>query len=990
MTRSELEQKYRACTQDQFTSFMNAVKKARTDGNLNMLETQSMMSALITEQIETCREYEEKGPLMTYDEKDTIVKSARLIACYMTLLAESRSRKEMRAMALLLLEYAAYTVNSKYDLTSTAIKCLSYSLVDPGFSWSMIETCTSTDMIVYKMISKCVFDKKELFPAISLDGAGSITIHDGSISVSSCPTWEPSVKSFSVVKDMIEVCTRNIRDERLKSSDTEDSRALESFARTFLLTQKASRKMKAPKTTLPLTQGGRYSVKIRLCKDDEGVEYLGCYPLGTTREEMCEIKDEELVKGTYVSDLIGMECFFDDDCIEGARLIDETEPPLFSIKEAYNRYAKRVAEEDLTNKRVFTARVLDIFRNEADPEKDRVILVSDKGYGGLMRVNGEYRKGQDIVVNVISVISLGDKMFINMEEPQTPPVRKVEGFDNESALTEFIKPESDVSADSMTSNNSKDEADKELVRRLAKVIAHDDNGTSAERYRLKLAAGFISRVIEDEAGLAWSMSRAEYLNQCLRVAEGVPVKERKADVILTEEEISMINTLTYIDAVDDTAAIASLIQKTRDKEKENRIARILMALSLSRSMPDDVRTKDAEARREICKILGVLDHNKSSFIKGGGKYGNGELANVEFKSSYVMRNDGKGADIDYQGRGQVFEAVCGMLNADGGSVYIGVNNSGDPYTASDKGINGDIEWFKNNFDTLKFTRSRQLGHPVPMPKDLDTLCLFLNDEKSLYFKPSILSNITISPTEDYDAIRITVKPAEFEIVKLYRDNTWEDGVIYVRDGGETVPMNRGDQEKRLMKLRSVGKVEKFILSLSEAIDKQYKVTLKNYASSNSNERRDRFVVPINLVYNDENLWAYDIELKKPREFRLARVQDIEVIPEKYSHAFPKGEADVFRWINPDINYHVKLKLKVSALNTLLEDFSNAKNLTSDELYQISPERWILDTHLHGWGAVVRFYVGSCGGSKKEIEILDTEDSEALKEEIRKYKEAVTF
>ncbi|MGM9752856.1 MAG: hypothetical protein ACI3ZK_02235 [Candidatus Cryptobacteroides sp.] len=72
--------------------------------------------------------------------------------------------------------------------------------------------------------------------------------------------------------------------------------------------------------------------------------------------------------------------------------------------------------------------------------------------------------------------------------------------------------------------------------------------------------------------------------------------------------------------------------------------------------------------------------------------------------------------------------------------------------------------------------------------------------------------------------------------------------------------------------------------------------------------------------------AYDLEKKEPREFRLARIKEIEVLP----------------------------------------------------------ERWILDTHLHGWGAIVRFYVGNCGGSKKEIEILDTEDSDALKEEIRKY------
>ncbi|MGM9752855.1 MAG: hypothetical protein ACI3ZK_02230 [Candidatus Cryptobacteroides sp.] len=152
--------------------------------------------------------------------------------------------------------------------------------------------------------------------------------------------------------------------------------------------------------------------------------------------------------------------------------------------------------------------------------------------------------------------------------------------------------------------------------------------------------------------------------------------------------------------------MAALIQNTEGYEKENKIARLLMALAMSRSMPAEVKTKESEARKEICKILGVQDHFKGTAEKGGGKSGLGELANVEFKSSYIMRNDGKGADIDFQGRWQVF-----------------------------------------------------------------------------------------------DAIRIEVTPSEFEIVKLYKDNTWEEGVAYVRDGEETVPMTRIEQERRLMKLR---------------------------------------------------------------------------------------------------------------------------------------------------------------------------------------------
>ena len=132
-------------------------------------------------------------------------------------------------------------------------------------------------------------------------------------------------------------------------------------------------------------------------------------------------------------------------------------------------------------------------------------------------------------------------------------------------------------------------------------------------------------------------------------------------------------------------------------------------------------------------------------------------------------------------------------------------------------------------------------------------------------------------------------------------------------------MSRHEQEQRLLKLRFVGKIEQFILTLTEAIDRKRKVILKGYSSSNSNQIKDRIVVPINLVYNNENLWAYDLEKKEAREFRLSRITDIETDIEDagYSHAFKKGEADIFRWINPKVNYHIRLKMSIAALNCLL-------------------------------------------------------------------------
>lgn len=72
MTRQELEKKYRAGTQEQFSSFMNAIKKTRADKEMTAFEIQSMMCCLIEEQIEQCRRYGERGAQMTTSERDFI------------------------------------------------------------------------------------------------------------------------------------------------------------------------------------------------------------------------------------------------------------------------------------------------------------------------------------------------------------------------------------------------------------------------------------------------------------------------------------------------------------------------------------------------------------------------------------------------------------------------------------------------------------------------------------------------------------------------------------------------------------------------------------------------------------------------------------------------------------------------------------------------------------------------------------------------------
>ena len=148
--------------------------------------------------------------------------------------------------------------------------------------------------------------------------------------------------------------------------------------------------------------------------------------------------------------------------------------------------------------------------------------------------------------------------------------------------------------------------------------------------------------------------------------------------------------------------------------------------------------------------------------------------------------------------------------------------------------------------------------------------------------------------------------------------------------------------------------------------------------------KDRFVVPVNLFYNDENVYCFDLESKSYKQFRLRRISSIETDIDNPVYTLPlvaPKQADVFRWLPEGVkSYHIKLRMDIGAKNYLLEEYSCAEKLPKDELYEDGRDKWILDTHLNGLGAVRRFYLGLAD----KIEILDTEDSEAFKKDISDY------
>ena len=780
-------------------------------------------------------------------------------------------------------------------------------------------------------------------PSFTYSGKGFVSLRNGIVTIATTDQTENCSTAFTLADGAVRVVTRNTRDERLKETERNEAEQLEDFADRFV---EAQRRIIPRRKTL--SEGDRVTL-TGIREDADG--YFWCKPIGG--DEELPLFNDELVSGTDIKDLIPY--LYEDDFIKGA-IVEADEAGLgISIHKAYLAFAVQTAQVALRNKHFFKGRVLYV-----DERKQRILWMTACGFFGISRIQEGLKLNDEAVLYVVNTQFRQDVTYINVDVDETGGEGKaVQPFDEEKLLNDFI-----LDAPPTETDNGSDGA--ENVRQIARILESDHPIGALEKYRTLLAARFVAEALQDNESAAEFSHRADILNRKILYAQGKTVRALDD----APDEIACL-----MPSADPTAFVGS-------EGVAGRIAQILTALKVSFDEPDIVPVKAETVRRRICALLGVEDAFRASGTRVTGKYGLGEGNEVEFKSSYVMRNDGKGPDLEYQGRGQVFEAVCGFLNADGGVLFLGVNDSGDPITAEGRGLDGDMDWFVKNADYVQRRAQRLLKHPVTTPDSIDHYVLFLQQEKKIYFKDTLQDNITIEPTADADAIRISVKPAEYEIAYLFKDRSWADGTAYVRDGNQTLPMSEEGKRRRLMTLKRVDKDISHLVKLQEAIDKKHKVYLRRYASGNSGEVRDRFVVPINLFYDDEKVWCYDLEDHSFKQFNLSRIGevDIEVDDPEYNHNFEPCNADVFSWVDRDHDYHIRLRMEVRAYNYLIETFAGARHLPPDQLWKEDDSHWILDTTVHGLSPLRWFYLILAD----KIEILDSPAAEALKEEMRTF------
>jgi len=170
-----------------------------------------------------------------------------------------------------------------------------------------------------------------------------------------------------------------------------------------------------------------------------------------------------------------------------------------------------------------------------------------------------------------------------------------------------------------------------------------------------------------------------------------------------------------------------------------------------------------------------------------------------------------------------------------------------------------------------------------------------------------------------------------------------------------------------------GNDAKNINLLAEAIENKQQVKLCNYSSAHSETIRDRIVEPFSFTTNYIQMWAFDVEEKKNKLFKIKRIESVLLLPQtwNYEAEHKSGYMDIFR-ISSFEQMPVKLKLNIRAANLLMEEYP----LSEKYLTKINDNEWILETVVCSYEGIGRFVMGLLDN----IEIIDSEE---FKDFIRK-------
>lgn len=152
---------------------------------------------------------------------------------------------------------------------------------------------------------------------------------------------------------------------------------------------------------------------------------------------------------------------------------------------------------------------------------------------------------------------------------------------------------------------------------------------------------------------------------------------------------------------------------------------------------------------------------------------------------------------------------------------------------------------------------------------------------------------------------------------------------------------------------------RIIQLIRSGINIKHRLILRRYRSLTSNTVEDRHIAPLEITQDYRYLIAWDINKQGQRQFKINRIEDVDLLDEPIITKHVPSPMDIFGLTGDDW-LSVRLQLSSTAQHLLIEEFP----LSRPYIRTIN-QQTIFDGMVRNWKGVGRFVLGLPG----EIKVL---------------------
>ena len=480
------------------------------------------------------------------------------------------------------------------------------------------------------------------------------------------------------------------------------------------------------------------------------------------------------------------------------------------------------------------------------------------------------------------------------------------------------------------------------------------------RYRILAVIRILCTLIESEKDDQYCQYIAKYIKTLILFAKADSNEGRMVIAVDAPEDLKNEETVTngadiltilscFARGYDETS---SILDPYIENENETLSKTASLVQSYNRLF-GLLETKTLRGiKRQILNRLSVVTDGDSTLELSNeleGIFGE-EDDMKEFKSSFF---EAPGNSKEQRQFYNIFRGICAMMNNRGGILYLGVNDKGIPV-----GLKSDLE---------------HLSKKHNLSPTLDAYILYISRIGEEWFGETYWKYVTLKPVSEHNVVSIIIEPYPYDIVYL------KDRTTYLRKNNASAPITDEStiEDIRRRRLENLRKTDDKTIILKDAIQKERKVRLVRYKSSNSGTIQNRTVEAFHMDSN-EYVHCYEAEHDKVKVFRISRAEKVVMLDEPWEHKsrHQKLKMDPFH-MSGGTAIDVKLRLKLEAKNAIEELYPDLSSC----IKPYDSSTWTLQTFTYNLYPLTMFYLSHA----PYVEIVNVAGlKEAVKEYVSRY------